>query len=368
MISNIIIVGGGIVGASFAYHAYLSKIKKISVITDALPGDERQATSNTWGWVNGYANNDEEYALLRLASLNYWPYLIDSINNTTVTSKGAFFWDLDDTEIFQTIEQHLNWGHSVAIKKESELKKILPSLSDQPRNAGYGKNDLAVEATEISKKLFEKSHANFLNKKVTGLIFEQNQVKGIQVGKENIYADEIVLATGLGTSEILKSIDINFTMRISLGLLAYTNPLPPLLKHPITGNDFHARQDNKGRLVIGGRFDDDAAKEINLDKAANKLVEEMASRLNYKGDISLTHFTVGKRPLPIDGRPKIGRLKNSIGEIIKGVYIAVMHSGVTNAPIAGKLGIEEIISGKQDKILNTFSPQMIRNNQGNSDV
>ena len=89
----------------------------------------------------------------------------------------------------------------------------------------------------------------------------------------------------------------------------------------------------------------------------------MASRLNYKGDITLTHFTVGKRPLPIDGRPKIGRLKNSIGEIIKGVYIAVMHSGVTNAPIAGKLGIEEIISGKQDKMLTSFSPHIVRENR-----
>ena len=361
MITDIIIVGGGIVGASFAYHAHINKIKNISVITDAFPGDARQATSNTWGWVNGYANNDEEYALLRLASLNYWPYLVDSINDTSVTSKGAFFWDLDETEIFQTIEQHPNWGHSVAIKQqESEIKKVLPSLFNQPRNAGYGKNDLAVEATEISKKLFEKSHANFLNKKVTKLIFEQNQVKGIQVGEEKIYADEVILATGLGTSEILKSIDINFSMRTSLGLLAYTNPLPPLLNYPITGDDFHARQDNQGRLIIGGRFDDDAAKEINLDKAANKLVEEMASRLNYKGDITLAHFTVGKRPLPIDGRPKIGRLKNSIGEIIKGVYIAVMHSGVTNAPIAGKLGIDEIISGKQDKMLTTFSPHIIK--------
>jgi glycine/D-amino acid oxidase-like deaminating enzyme len=362
MTSDIIIIGGGIVGASFAYHAHLNRINKISVITDALPGDEQQATSNTWGWVNGYANNDEEYALFRLASLNYWPQLIERIDKTSITSKGAFFWDLADVEILQTIDQHQNWGHSVTIKQESELEKLLPNLFDKPKNAGYGNNDLALEATEISKKLFEKSHANFLNKKVTGLIFKQNQVVGVQVGEEKIYADEIVLATGLGTSEILKSIDINFKMRTSLGLLAYTNPLPPLLKHPITGNDFHVRQDNRGRLVIGGRFDDDATKEKDLDKVAKMLVEEMASRLNYKGEIILAHFTVGKRPLPIDGRPKIGRLKNSLGEIIKGVYIAVMHSGVTNAPIAGKLGIEEIISGKQDKMLNTFSPQMIRNN------
>ena len=127
-------MGGGIVGASFAYHAHINKIKNISVITDAFPGDARQATSNTWGWVNGYANNDEEYALLRLASLNYWPNLIDSINDTSFTSKGAFFWDLDETEIFQTIEQHQNWGHSVSIKQESEIKKVLPILFDQPRN------------------------------------------------------------------------------------------------------------------------------------------------------------------------------------------------------------------------------------------
>ena len=71
MTSSIIIVGGGIVGASFAYHARLNDIKKISVITETLPGDNQQATTNTWGWVNGYANNDEEYASFRLASLNY---------------------------------------------------------------------------------------------------------------------------------------------------------------------------------------------------------------------------------------------------------------------------------------------------------
>ena len=52
-----------------------------------------------------------------------------------------------------------------------------------------------------------------------------------------------------------------------------------------------------------------------------------------------------------------------IGEIIKGVYIAVMHSGVTNAPIAGKLGIEEIISGKKDKMLTSFSPHIVRENR-----
>ena len=356
-------MGGGRVGASFAYHAHLKNIKKISVITETLPGDNQQATTNTWGWVYGYASNDEEYASFRLASLNYWPKLIENINTISSTSKGAFFWDLKETDIFQIIDQHQNWGHSVSIKQESELETILPNLFIKPKNAGYGKNDLAVEATEISKKLFEKSNVKFLNRKVTKLIFKENKVKGIHIGDEKIYADEVILATGLGTPEILKSININFIMRSSLGLLAYTNPLPPLLNHPITGVDFHVRQDSQGRLVIGGSFDDDATKENDLAEAAKMLVKEMVSRINFDGEVSLEHYTVGKRPLPADGRPKIGRLKNSVGEIIKGVYIAVMHSGVTNAPMAGKLGIDEIISGKQDKMLTTFSPNTIRENK-----
>jgi glycine/D-amino acid oxidase-like deaminating enzyme len=90
VVSNIIIIGGGIVGASFAYHANLKKIEKISIISDSLPGDAKQATSNTWGWINGYANNDLEYASLRLASLNYWQELIKN-QIIPCTSKGAFF-------------------------------------------------------------------------------------------------------------------------------------------------------------------------------------------------------------------------------------------------------------------------------------
>ena len=141
-----------------------------------------------------------------------------------------------------------------------------------------------------------------------------------------------------------------------------------MLKYPITGADFHARQDDKGRLVIGGKFDDDASKEENIQEAAIKLVQEMATRLNYHKAIILDHYTLGIRPLPFDGRPKIGRLKNNQGENIKGVYIAVMHSGITNAPLAGKLGIEEIMTGKRDFLLSDFLPQGVFDNGNDNNV
>ena len=354
---KIIIIGGGIVGASFAYHASLYNSNKITILTDALPGDSKQATSNTWGWVNGYSNNDKDYADFRLANLDYWPKLLQEFKNFKYTSKGAFFWDMDDENLNKTINQHNGWGHRVKKISQLQISEIVPELNELPIIAGFGENDLALEGSQITSKLIENSGCEIKKIKVSGLVYKKDRVMGVKTEKGILNADEIIIAAGLGVTDLLSSININFKMKSSLGLLAYTKPLPLLLKHPITGKDFHVRQDDQGRLVIGGKFDEDLSKERNTKQAAENLVQEVSAKLNYNDKITLDYFTLGLRPLPIDGRPKIGRLMNNSEKEIKGVYLAVMHSGVTNAPLAGKLGMQEIISGVRHPLISNFITQ-----------
>lgn len=354
---KIIIIGGGIVGASFAYHASLYNSNKITILADALPGDSKQATSNTWGWINGYSNNDKDYADFRLANLDYWPKLLEEVKNSKYTSKGAFFWDMDDENLNKTIDQHNSWGHRVKKMSQLQISEIVPELNELPIIAGFGENDLALEGSQITSKLIENSGCEIKKIKVSGLTCKKDHVMGVKTEKGILNADEIIIAAGLGVTDLLSSININFEMKSSLGLLAYTKPLPLLLKHPITGKDFHVRQDDQGRLVIGGKFDEDLSKERNTKQAAENLVQEVSAKLNYNDKITLDYFTLGLRPLPIDGRPKIGRLMNNSGKEIKGVYLAVMHSGVTNAPLAGKLGMQEIISGVRHPLISNFITQ-----------
>ena len=364
-----IIVGGGIVGASFAYHAHLMGVSEITQITGTLSTNKEQATSNTWGWVNGYASNDKKYADFRLANLKYWSKLIDDIEYLTNSSKGAFFWDMDKDELSETIAQHQSWGHSVSDVIKLRLGEYLPNLYNRPEIAGFGENDLAIEGPKAADTLIKASGSQIKKSNVNKLIFKENKVIGVETDEGIIYSDEVIIAAGLGTPDLLSSINVNFKMSSTLGLLAYTNPLPKLiLQYPITGKDFHARQDNQGRLVIGGKFDDDASKESNIKEAAEKLVQDMDARLNYNGFMTLEHYTLGRRPLPIDGRPKIGRLKNHLDKKIKGIYVAVMHSGITNAPLAGKFGIEEIITGKRHSLINNFFPQTLVDNESKSNV
>ena len=321
-----IIVGAGIVGASFAYHAYQNGVDKITVLSSHLPGDKNQATSNTWGWVNGYASNDKSYATFRLANLNYWPKLINYISSLNYTSKGAFIWDQGDKELQNTIKQHQSWGQSVKISTKSELNKHLPYLNNIPTMAGFGVDDLAIDGVRATKELFKASGSKILKTKVKEIICDSNNVTGVKTDDEIINDNEVILTAGLGAPKLLSTINIPFEMHSSLGLLVYTKPLPQLLKYPITGFDFHARQDDKGRLIIGGKFDDDSSQEENIKGTAKKLIQDMATRLNYNGNMILDHFTLGKRPLPVDGRPKIGRLINQKGEKLNGIYLAVIYT------------------------------------------
>ncbi len=352
-----IIVGAGIVGASFAYHAYRNGLDKITVLSSHLPGDKNQATSNTWGWVNGYAINDKSYAAFRLANLNYWPKLMSNVSNLNYSSKGAFIWDQGERELQRSIKQHQSWGQSVKISNKSELKRHLPNLINIPTKAGFGTDDLAIEGVRATKELFKASGSKIINTNVKKIICESNNVIGVKTDDEIIFDDEVIISAGLGAPKILSTINIPFEMNSSLGLLVYTKPLPPLLKYPITAFDFHARQDDKGRLIIGGKFDDDSSQEANIEGAAEKLIQDMSTRLNYNGNMILDYFTIGKRPLPVDGRPKIGRLTNQKGEKLNGIYLAIMHSGITNAPLAGKLGMDEVLTGKRNNLIRDFFPQ-----------
>ena len=57
-------------------------------------------------------------------------------------------------------------------------------------------------------------------------------------------------------------------------------------------------------------------------------------------------FTVGYRPTPTDGYPIVGRVNGH-----SGLYLAVMHSGMTLAPAIGLLATQEIVDGADAPLL-----------------
>jgi len=61
---------------------------------------------------------------------------------------------------------------------------------------------------------------------------------------------------------------------------------------------------------------------------------------------------VGYRPMPRDGFPVLG-----YPEPVPNLYLALMHSGVTLAPLVGELAAMEIVDGAWVQLLDAYRPE-----------
>lgn len=65
----------------------------------------------------------------------------------------------------------------------------------------------------------------------------------------------------------------------------------------------------------------------------------------------LIDVRVGERPMPQDGLPVTGAAPG-----ISGLYLSVMHSGVTLAALAGRLAASEILNEQEESSLAAYRP------------
>ena len=68
-------------------------------------------------------------------------------------------------------------------------------------------------------------------------------------------------------------------------------------------------------------------------------------------DAAIEDVRIGWRPLPIDGHPVLGT-----SPARPDVYLAIMHSGVTLAPIVGQLAAHELTEGTPVERLDEYRP------------
>mmetsp|Transcript_41970 Transcript_41970/g.133966 ORF Transcript_41970/g.133966 Transcript_41970/m.133966 type:complete len:181 (+) Transcript_41970:96-638(+) len=124
------------------------------------------------------------------------------------------------------------------------------------------------------------------------------------------------------------------------GILVHTTPLErSLLKHIVVSNTCYMLQRPGGGLVIGedmngaGQEDPCDTSLENGRRVLRKAAEVVPALLGA----DVAEVTLGRRPYPADGLPVVGEVPG-----VPGLYVSVMHSGVTLAPLMGRLAAEEI--------------------------
>jgi glycine/D-amino acid oxidase-like deaminating enzyme len=83
-----------------------------------------------------------------------------------------------------------------------------------------------------------------------------------------------------------------------------------------------------------------------------RILEGIREKFPAAADAAYDHLTLGYRPLPQDGLPVVGPFPAN-----PDVYIAVMHSGVTLAPIMGRYISHEILNDNSIDELAPYRPE-----------
>jgi len=115
--------------------------------------------------------------------------------------------------------------------------------------------------------------------------------------------------------------------------------------------EIHLRQLADGTLQIGEGSQESLARD-DSQAHADELLARATCYLPALAGARAIPVPVGYRPMPRDGFPVLG-----FPEPVPNLYLALMHSGVTLAPLVGELAAMEIVDGARVQSLEAYRPE-----------
>lgn len=350
---DVIIVGGGVIGSSIAFHLSKQKRKVLMLEKGQLAG---KASGAAAGMIGAQAERNKDSPLFRHArkSRAMFPLLAQELKELSgidiqLAQNGICKVAETDEEISslksvlsvqQNLREDASWISS------SDLRTRESALSHHIKGAMYIPEDGNVSAPHLSKA-FAYAAASLGTEvmertEVHEILKEKNRVIGVQTSKGIFRADETIVAGGAWSKQLVNHMGIKLATYPVKGECFSVNLNVSPIKATIFASNCYIVPKSGGRLVIGATEKANSFDETvrlhgisKLMNAAVKLVPELKNARWEKA-------WAGIRPQTADGIPYMGR-----HPLFEGLSIATGHyrNGILLSPITG-LYMAELMDGK----------------------
>ncbi|QVM89741.1 FAD-binding oxidoreductase [Pseudomonas entomophila] len=330
---RVIVVGAGIVGASIAYHL-ARKGARVTVVeaSEIASG----VTGRSFAWINTCAAGPEAIAPLRNAAIDDYRRLERELPGLVVRWTGSLCYAQPSLAEPDT--------SSTVVVSRQRIRDLEPNLRHPPEQAMHAPQEGALDAVAATHALIAGAKAHgatvLTQTQVLGMRFDGGTLSGVNTSQGPLAADRVVLAAGNGCATLAGALGVPLAIGPSPALFIRYRARPGLVRGIISNAAMEVRQGAEGWLLAAEDYLGDGP-EHQPEVVARRTAEAICGELEGVGALELETACVGWRPMPENGIPLIGDVPG-----VSGVYLCVMHPGVTLAAVVGRLVSEEIVDGK----------------------
>jgi len=362
--SDVVIIGGGAVGTSIAYHLASDGASVTIVERDSI-------ASHASGFSGGLLNPTSETG--KLVPLHHQSFrmheeMLDRIQeeagvDVQVLRMPHIELALTEDDIAVQKAELQRFSYFPDFKSEwlepGDIRKLEPRITEDLRGGVLVEDVIILDSYKLTlatSRAAELHGAEIVLREATGIVYENDRAIGVELGGDRISCDSVVLALGPWSGAASLWLDIDVPVAPQKGELVrlegFERPLGFHLGTLYSGMHSSAYQKADGLIwmgatrIDGSGFDTvpsgDALEQIS--SIGIRMVPELESQ-------RVVLQTACLRPVTPDGDPILGRVP---GKDRLFIATGTAGQGILLAPVIGRAISDLVLTGETDVEISPF--------------
>ena len=360
MNSEIIIIGGGVIGTACAY--FLSKRGlKVLVLERSHLGAGASGTTASIVSIGGSSSTPEPLQPLNVES---YQLILDAEQDfersLEIIRGGALYAAMNEPEALElrAFDKEIrSMGIDCKLMDGPEARReeplLCPGVEAALLNpASYHLNPFRLVDGYLSSALNKGSRVEF-GVEVRGVEVSNDRIERVVTNKGDYHADWVVVAGGAYTPQILSSLSVQIPIVPARGQVILTEACQRMTDHVIMFlNHLYIRQTASGNFYLGSHTEFVGFENrITLEKIT-AFTKAFVQALPLLGRVRALRFFAGFRPICEDNLPVIGPIPDCSRLILASGH---GRAGVRFSAATGKAVSELILDGETEHSIEAFA-------------
>lgn len=375
--SDVIIIGGGIVGSSIAYHLTELGCRNVLVL-ERESHQGKGSTGKSMGGVRAQFTTPVNIQM-SLYSIPFYASFDERLDHPAGYRAQGYLFVATKPAHLQYLEKNQLLQKSLGLKQAkmlsaAEIRNMVPQLrADDILGGSFCPTDGFVDPysamTGFIKRAVENGATVWKSTEVTGILKNGSRVSGVSTSRGEVHAPMVVNAAGAWAAEIAGMAGVDLPVTPLRRMLIPTEPFEGV-SHEIPmvidmTNGFHFRPESRGFLLAWNDPEETPGYKFDFDpEFIEKVLTRAANRVPCFENLAVNpkRAWAGLYEMSPDHHGILGEF-----EELRGFYAANGFSGhgVMHAPASGKIVADLITSGATNVVDNVsvLSPSRFKSGE-----